>query len=123
MTVTHPDLADQTEANLQEEMARSLRDFNLNRPALLQKAFEEGGSVAVERLLSDFDDLRDAYHSILRAKLDRNNHRYADLLAEATEEVTRLRQSVGSLQAAEKVLEGLASTISVLGRALIVLAV
>lgn len=123
MTVTNPDLADQTEENLKEQLARSISDLSLNRAALTQKAFEEGGNEAVERLQDEYDDLRDAYRSLLAADLDRNNHRYADLLAEASEEVSRLRQSVGSLQAAEQILEGLGRTLSVVGRALIVLGV
>ncbi len=121
MTTTTPDQAEVAEKQLKKELSDSIRDFNLNRSALLNKAEEEGGLEAVTRLQNDYDDLRDAYRAILDRQLDRNNHRYAELMAEAAQEVARLRRSVTSFQATERLLEGLGKTLSVLGRALIVL--
>lgn len=121
MSETTLDAQEQAEKQLQKELAVSIREINDSRAVLLKRAQEEDGAEAVNQLNDRYDELRDAYRAVLKKRLDRNNHRYAELMVDAAQEVERLKQSVNSFQATERILEGLSKTVSALGRALIVL--
>lgn len=106
---------------LKAKLSKAIETFNRNRVVLLKNAFQEGGDLQVDQLLNENDDLRDTFFEILQRQLDRNNHRYLELVGKANDTTDQLQTSIDSLDKIASVINNMASVISAVGRALIVL--
>lgn len=111
---------------MQEELKKSLSEaitqFNNRRTQLLQDAFTEGGEPALDKLVEEYDALRDAYFEILKRELDQNNPRYTQLTTATKAEADNLAKSLKKLNNVNEILALTTSVINLVGRVLIVLA-
>lgn len=114
---------DALEQELLDSLNKSIESFNRNRVAILKKAFDEEGDDAVNKLEQEHDALRDAYFEVLKRQLDQNNHRYEELMKEATSEAKEIEKAIDRLERVSQILNAMAQTVSIVGRALIVLGV
>lgn len=106
---------------LKAKLRKAIETFNINRVALLKKAFQEGGDAQVDELLKEHDDLRDAFFEILARQLDRNSVRYLELVGKANNTTDQLQASIDKLDKIADIIDKTASVISAVGRALVVL--
>ena len=111
------------EEQLKLTLSQAIDDFNNNRTAILQLAFNTGGQDAVIKLEQEYDSLHNSYIEILKKQLDKNNHLYEQLISSANEETERLRVSVNQLNNINEITELATTVINSIGRILIVLGV
>lgn len=104
-------------------LSQTIGEFNNKRSEILQLAFKEGGHDAVNRVVNEYDVLRDAYFEIVRRQLDRNNHQYEQLINAANYETEKLRRSVSQLRSAIEIINLSGVVISLIGRILIILGI
>jgi len=104
-------------------LSQTIGEFNSKRSEILQLAYKEGGHEAVNRVVNEYDVLRDAYFEIVRRQLDRNNHQYEQLINIANSETEKLRRSVSQLRSAIEIINLSGVVISLIGRILIVLGI
>lgn len=104
-------------------LSQTIGEFNSKRSEILQLAYKEGSHEAVNRVVNEYDVLRDAYFEIVRRQLDRNNHQYEQLINAANSETEKLRRSVSQLRSAIEIINLSGVVISLLGRILIVLGI
>jgi len=111
------------EEHLRVLLSQTIGEFNSKRSEILQLAYKEGGHEAVNRVVNEYDVLRDAYFEIVRRQLDRNNHQYEQLINIANSETEKLRRSVSQLRSAIEIINLSGVVISLIGRILIVLGI
>lgn len=111
------------EEHLRVLLSQTIGEFNNKRSEILQLAYKEGGREAVDRLVNEYDVLRDAYFEIVRRQLDINNHQYEQLINAANYETEKLRRSVSQLRSAIEIINLSGVVINILGRILIVLGI
>lgn len=104
-------------------LSQTIGEFNSKRSEILQLAYKEGGHEAVNRVVNEYDVLRDEYFEIVRRQLDRNNHQYEQLINAANYETEKLRRSVSQLRSAIEIINLSGVVISLIGRILIVLGI
>ncbi|MEO8532375.1 MAG: hypothetical protein ABI441_01425 [Flavobacterium sp.] len=112
---------------MQEELKKSLSEaiseFNNKRTQLLQAAFQEGGEPALDKLVEEYDALRDAYFEILKRELDKNNPRYIQLTTATKAEADNLAKSLKKINNVNEIIDLTTSVINLVGRVLIVLGI
>jgi hypothetical protein len=108
---------------LKKELDDAIRVFNLKRVALLQSAFERGGDDQVMQLESEYDALRDSYFELVSRELDENNHRYDQLVSDATDATRDLSKSISTVGEVATVIDRASRVVNLVGRLLITLGV
>lgn len=111
------------EEHLRVLLSQTIGEFNSKRSEILQLAYKEGGHEAVNRVVNEYDVLRDAYFEIVRRQLDRNNHQYEQLINIANSETEKLRRSVSQLRSVGEIITLSGVVINLLGRILIILGI
>jgi hypothetical protein len=117
-----PSVAPKSEEQLKADLDTTIRTFNRNRQALLKKAFDEGGDALVADLETTYDNLRQAYFTLLKQQLNKNHPQYETLTKAAVSESEALRKSIASLERIAAILNLAASTLATLARITAVLA-
>ncbi|GEM_PF-1498602 len=113
-------MASQKTTLLQRTQA-AIRAYNTHRARLVKEAEASGGAEAAAELEEEFVALGNAAFALQRATLKRNHRRYSRLLVEATEAVDQARQLVDTSASFLRVLDGVATAVTLLGRALLLL--
>lgn len=91
---------------------KALEQFQRNRTAILQKAFDEGGQSAVSETVSQFDELDSFYNDLLKGRLDNNNEYYKRLLQASNEETEKLALSIEKLSNVNEVVGSVSSLLT-----------
>ena len=113
-----PDL----KATLQQKTKTAILAYNMNRGQLVQAASLEGGPQAVAKLEDEFTALCNADFALMRETLNENHRQYKELMGEAVASGDLLNQSIIELQTISTVLDCIAKTVTLIGRALLILA-
>jgi hypothetical protein len=109
--------------DLKAQLDDAIRVFNVKRVALLQSAFDKGGDDQVMQLESEYDALRDSYFEIISRELDENNHRYDQLVSDATDAAKDLNKSISSVGEVATVIDRASKVVNLVGRLVIALGV
>jgi hypothetical protein len=112
-----------SEEELKATLDAAIRTFNRNRQALLKKAFDEGGDALVSQLEARYDNLRQAYFTLLKQQLNKNHPLYEQLTHAAASESEQLKKSIAALERIAAIITLAASTVALLGEITRVLAV
>ena len=99
----------------QEQLKRvlnALEQFQKNRTAILQKAFDEGGQSAVSETVAQFDELDSFYNDLLRGQLDNSNEYYKRLLQASNQETKKLAKSIEKLSNVNEVAGSVSSLLT-----------
>ncbi|MDR0801392.1 hypothetical protein [Fluviicola sp.] len=104
------------EGQLKTVLSETIRDFNSNRTSILKLAFDSGGQAAVTKVEQGYDALRNAYSEILRRQLDKNNHRYEELVTAANSETEKLKASINQLNNINDITNLMTAVVKFIGR-------
>lgn len=107
---------------LQQETRSAILAYNMNRVQLMEAAQREGGADAVAKLEEEFAALCNADFALTRAKLNENHRQYQTLMSEAGACADLLKDAIVELQTIAEVLDTMAKAVTIIGRALLVLA-
>ena len=105
--------------DLVDAMTQALRQFSLQQHTLLQKAFEEGGTDRVIRLIEEVRDMEDARFDLIQRKLDSNAAKFSKLAEAAKAETKALEKDIEELESVAKILGTIARIVDLVGRILI----
>jgi hypothetical protein len=112
-----------TTIELQKQLSSSMEAFNQNRFQLLSNAFQSGSEDDVDKLLTEYDALRDAYYTLLRQQLDDNNPRYVQLLEQTNHEALSLENAIKTMGNITDITKFMDSTVNLVGRIVMILGV
>jgi hypothetical protein len=119
--------AKQQQTSALDQLKQSLSDaidaFTSNRFKILQQAMNDGGQADVDKVLSEYDTLRDGYFQLIKTQLDENNAQYDVLTKQAKAETKSLQSDIENLSAVTTVIDDLTTVVNLVGRIIMVLGV
>jgi len=109
--------------DLQQETKAAILAYNMNRIQIAQNAAREGGADAVDRLEAEFTALCNADFALAQARLNEKSSQYRQLMEEAVSSGVLLKQAIIDIQSTAVLIDCMAKTVALAGRALLMLAV
>lgn len=111
------------EEQIKEDLNQAIADFTKNMVKIKKLAYAQGGQVAVEKVDTYYEDLRNKYFTILKKELDQNNAQYQALMKSVNSETEKLRSSINQLNNINDIMNLVTSVIDLAGKVISVLGV
>jgi hypothetical protein len=116
MSAPHPSAIDPRQAALAKEMQTALDSYDIQRAALLDRAFKEGGADAVLKLEDEHQALRDALFELMSRQLLANSAKFPSLLDDTIAAAKAITSSIDKLTSIAKVLGNITQVVNLVGR-------